>query len=124
MSRPRARAAAGPTAGSADASGSTIALELVPGLAFGVLLPLGVDGLVRFRLLGAEPKPQPLLPLATGTVPYATCHLQSGIPQDEEAFTLVAVCVVFSIMTGIPDGPNRGHTGSKAPQPLGGTGET
>jgi hypothetical protein len=64
MSRPRARAAAGPTAGSANASGSTIALELVLGLAFGVLLPLGVNALVRFRLLGAEPKLRPLLPLA------------------------------------------------------------
>lgn len=179
MSRPRARAAAGPTAGSANASGSTIALELVLGLAFGVLLPLGVNALVRFRLLGAEPKLRPLLPpaqasfeplggalaelakftalLVFGALPtprlfgdlswdgYAAVVLaifQSGIPQDEEAFTLVGVCIAFSIiahgstdvpiarafdvddLTGIPDGPNRGHTGSKAPQPLGGTGET
>ncbi|MER6377933.1 cation:proton antiporter [Streptomyces mirabilis] len=73
-------AAAGPTAGSADASGFTIALEPVLGLAFGVLLPLGVDGLVRFRLLGAEPKLQPLLPLATGIILYATCHLTHANP--------------------------------------------
>ncbi|MFF4519724.1 cation:proton antiporter [Streptomyces mirabilis] len=73
-------AAAGPTAGSADASGFTIALEPVLGLAFGVLLPLGVDGLVRFRLLGAEPKLQPLLPLATGIILYAACHLTHANP--------------------------------------------
>ncbi|MGW1506454.1 hypothetical protein ACWCQW_49905 [Streptomyces mirabilis] len=169
-SGPKARAAAGPTAGSADVSGSAIALELVLGPAFGVLPPLGVDGLARFRLLGAEPKPQPLLPPATGTIPYATCHLahanpypavvlaiflvfpalllsllgtriarkersvaawsgpkgfasvaygllvlQSGIPQDEEAFTLVAVCIAFSIIA---------HGSTDVPQPLGGTGET
>ncbi|MET9041223.1 cation:proton antiporter [Streptomyces mirabilis] len=73
-------AAASPTAGNADASGSTIALELVLGLAFGVLLPLVVNGLVRFRLLGAEPKLQPLLPLATGIILYAACHLTHANP--------------------------------------------
>ncbi len=73
-------AAAGPTADSADASGSKIALELVLGLVFGIALPFLVNGLVRFRLLGAEPKLQPLLPLATGITLYATCHLTHANP--------------------------------------------
>ena len=65
-------AAAGPAAGHAkSASPGKIALELGLGLAFGVLLPFIVNGLVRFRLLGAEPKLQPLLPLATGVILYA-----------------------------------------------------
>lgn len=73
-------AAAGPTADSAEASGSEIALELVLGLVFGIALPFLVNGLVRFRLLGAEPKLQPLLPLATGITLYATCHLTHANP--------------------------------------------
>ncbi|NUK00034.1 cation:proton antiporter [Streptomyces lunaelactis] len=73
-------AAAGPAAGQGQTSGSRIALELALGLAFGVLLPLVVNGLVRFRLLGAEPKLQPLLPLATGVILYALCHLTHANP--------------------------------------------
>ncbi|MFE0192034.1 cation:proton antiporter [Streptomyces sp. NPDC058989] len=73
-------AAAGPTAGSAAASPTKIALELALGLAIGIALPLFVNGLVRFRLLGAEPKLQPLLPLATGIILYATCHLTHANP--------------------------------------------
>ncbi|MFC7303963.1 cation:proton antiporter [Streptomyces monticola] len=73
-------AAAGPTAGHAEASFGKIALELVLGLGFGVLLPLFVNGLVRFRLLGAEPKLQQLLPLATGIILYALCHLTHANP--------------------------------------------
>ncbi|MGW3652067.1 cation:proton antiporter [Streptomyces sp. NPDC000878] len=73
-------AAAGPMADSAEASGSAIAVELLLGLVFGVVLPLLVNGLVRFRLLGAEPKLQPLLPLATGIILYATCHLTHANP--------------------------------------------
>ncbi|MGC0337276.1 cation:proton antiporter [Streptomyces sp. SLBN-8D4] len=73
-------AAAGPTADSAEASASTIALELLLGLVFGVVLPLLVNRLVRFWLLGAEPKLQPLLPLATGIILYATCHLTHANP--------------------------------------------
>ncbi|WP_019074950.1 cation:proton antiporter [Streptomyces hokutonensis] len=73
-------AAVGPTVKSAEASGSTIALELFLGLAFGIVLPLIVNGLVRFRLLGAEPKLQPLLPLATGIILYAACHLTHANP--------------------------------------------
>ncbi|MER5209341.1 cation:proton antiporter [Streptomyces sp. NPDC002838] len=73
-------AAAGPTADSADASGTTIAAELLLGLAFGIALPLLVSGLAHFRLLGAEPKLQPLLPLATGVILYAVCHLTHANP--------------------------------------------
>lgn len=74
-------AAAGPAAGHAEsASPGKIALELGLGLAFGVLLPLMVTGLVRFRHLGAEPKLQPLLPLATGVILYALCHLTHANP--------------------------------------------
>ncbi|MFI6352259.1 cation:proton antiporter [Streptomyces sp. NPDC050743] len=73
-------AAAGPAAGTLEASPGTIALELLLGLAFGVVLPLIVNGLVRFRLLGAEPKLQPLLPLATGIILYAACHLTHANP--------------------------------------------
>ncbi|MFD7408976.1 cation:proton antiporter [Streptomyces sp. NPDC059866] len=73
-------AAAGPTADSAEASGSKIALELVLGIVFGFALPLLVNWLVRFRLLGAEPKLQPLLPLATGIILYAACHLTHANP--------------------------------------------
>ncbi|WP_439676767.1 cation:proton antiporter [Embleya sp. MST-111070] len=73
-------AAAGPTAHSAEASPAKIGAELVAGLAMGVVLPLLVHLLTRFRLLGAEPKLQPLLPLATGVILYATCHLTHANP--------------------------------------------
>lgn len=73
-------AAAGPASATAEADLGTIALELVGGLALGVVLPLAVAGLVRFRLLGAEPKLQPLLPLAVGVILYAACHLTHANP--------------------------------------------
>lgn len=73
-------AAAGPTAGHTEASFAKIGLELGLGLAFGILLPLLVNGLVRFRLLGAEPKLQPLLPLAIGIILYGLCHLTHANP--------------------------------------------
>ncbi|MFG2387767.1 cation:proton antiporter [Streptomyces lavendulae] len=73
-------AAAGPTSGPANASVATIALELGLGLLFGIVLPLVVAGLVRLRLLGAEPKLQPLLPLATGIILYGLCHLTHANP--------------------------------------------
>lgn len=73
-------AAAGPTAASAEASPGRIAIELLLGLVFGIALPLFVSVLVRFRLLGAEPKLQPLLPLATGIMLYAACHLTHANP--------------------------------------------
>ena len=73
-------AAAGPTSPHAAASFEKIGLELGLGLVFGVLMPLIVNGLVRFRLLGAEPKLQPLLPLATAVILYAACHLTHANP--------------------------------------------
>ncbi|WP_405810375.1 cation:proton antiporter [Streptomyces sp. NBC_00210] len=73
-------AAAGPTVGHAEASLGKIALELGGGLALGIVLPLLVTGLVRFRLLGAEPKLQPLLPLAMGMILYGLCHLTHANP--------------------------------------------
>lgn len=73
-------AAAGPTSGHAESSLSKITLELALGLAFGVILPMVVIALVRFRLLGAEPKLQPLLPLAIGVILYAVCHLTHANP--------------------------------------------
>ncbi|MET9803560.1 cation:proton antiporter [Streptomyces sp. NPDC006368] len=87
--------AAGPTTGHAETSFGKIALELGLGLAFGVLLPLLVNGLVRFRLLGAEPKLQPLLPLATGITLYALCHLTHANPY-LAAFSAGAVIVAVS----------------------------
>ncbi|NJP48452.1 cation:proton antiporter, partial [Actinacidiphila epipremni] len=73
-------AAAGPAAGAADDSLPHIGLELVGGLALGIVLPLLVASVVRLPLLGAEPKLQPLLPLATGVILYATCHLTHANP--------------------------------------------
>ena len=73
-------AAARPAAGGADAGLGKIALELGGGLALGIVLPLVVTCLVRFRLLGAEPKLQPLLPLAVGVILYAICHLTHANP--------------------------------------------
>ncbi|MCY0933146.1 cation:proton antiporter [Streptomyces sp. H34-S4] len=74
-------AAAGPAAGAASGTSVwEIVFELALGLALGVVLPLLVSVLVRFRLLGAEPKLLPLLPLATGVILYAACHLTHANP--------------------------------------------
>ncbi len=90
-------AAAEPTAAghTNEASIGPNALELTLGLAFGVLLPLLVGGLVRFRLLGAEPKLQPLLPLATGVILYGLCHLTHANPY-LAAFSAGAVLAAVS----------------------------
>ncbi|MFM9370164.1 cation:proton antiporter [Streptomyces sp. Da 82-17] len=88
-------AAAGPTAGNAESDPAKIALELFLGLAFGILLPLLVNGLVRFRLLGAEPKLQPLLPLAIGVILYGLCHLTHANPY-LAAFSAGAVLTAVS----------------------------
>ncbi|WP_405705347.1 cation:proton antiporter [Streptomyces xanthophaeus] len=88
-------AAAGPTAGHSEASIGMIGLELGLGLAFGVLLPLIVAGLLRLRLLGAEPKLQPLLPLATGIILYGLCHLTHANPY-LAAFSAGAVLATVS----------------------------
>lgn len=88
-------AAAGPTAHAEDASFGTIATELALGLVFGIVLPLVISWLVRFRLLGAEPKLQPLLPLAIGVSLYALCHLTHANPY-LAAFSAGAVLAAVS----------------------------
>ncbi|WP_329377082.1 cation:proton antiporter [Streptomyces sp. NBC_01351] len=88
-------AAAGPTASHSKTSIGSIALELGLGLAFGIVLPLVVAGLVRLRLLGAEPKLQPLLPLATGIILYGLCHLTHANPY-LAAFSAGAVLATVS----------------------------
>lgn len=72
--------AAGPAAASAEASWASITVELALGLVLGIVLPLLLSTLVRLRLLGAEPKLLPLLPLATGVILYAACHLTHANP--------------------------------------------
>ncbi|MFF9408181.1 cation:proton antiporter [Streptomyces anandii] len=73
-------AACGPAPGTVHAAPGTIAVELLLGLVVGIDLPLTVNGLAPFRLPGAEPKLQPLLPPATGTILYAACHLTHANP--------------------------------------------
>jgi NhaP-type Na+/H+ or K+/H+ antiporter len=63
------------TATGADAALPTIALELVAGIVLGIMLPLVVTALFRLPLLGAEPKLQPLGPLALAITLYALCHI-------------------------------------------------
>ncbi|GAA3223769.1 cation:proton antiporter [Pseudonocardia petroleophila] len=59
----------------ADAGFGPIALELVLGIVLGVVLPLAVTALFRLPLLGAEPRLQPLGPLAVAIVLYGLCSL-------------------------------------------------
>lgn len=58
-----------------DASFGDVALELVLGIALGVVLPLVVTVSLRLPSLGAEPKLQPLGPLAIAIVLYGLCEL-------------------------------------------------
>ncbi|GHH52892.1 cation:proton antiporter [Streptomyces candidus] len=88
-------AAAGATSGSAESSLGAIGLELLLGLVFGVVLPLLVSFLVRLPLLGAEPKLQPLLPLAIGVILYGLCHLTHANPY-LAAFSAGAVLATVS----------------------------
>ncbi|AJZ82047.1 cation:proton antiporter [Streptomyces antimycoticus] len=92
-------AVAGPASGEAETSLSKIALELLGGLALGAVLPLVVSALVRFPVLGAEPKLQPLLPLATGVILYAGCHLTHANPY-LAAFSAGAVLASVSPESG------------------------
>ncbi|GAA2112290.1 cation:proton antiporter [Microlunatus panaciterrae] len=52
-----------------------VVLELLGGLALGVLLPLAVHQLLRVPGLGVEPRIQPLGPLAVGILLYGIAHL-------------------------------------------------
>lgn len=72
--------AAGSVSGTAETSPSKIVLELFGGVALGIVLPLAIVWLARIPLLGAEPKLQPLLPLAVGVTLYAICHLTHANP--------------------------------------------
>ena len=51
-----------------------VALELVLGIMFGIVLPLVVTALFRLPVLGSEPKLQPLGPLALAITLYGLCH--------------------------------------------------
>jgi len=53
----------------------TIVLELVGGVVLGVMLPFLVSRAWRLPLFGAEPKLQPLGPLAVAVILYALCNL-------------------------------------------------
>lgn len=57
-----------------------VALELVGGLALGVLLPLAVHQLLRIPGLGAEPRLQPLRPVAIAIMLYGIAHLSGANP--------------------------------------------
>ena len=57
-----------------------VALELLAGLAIGVTLPLLTQLTLRIPGLGAEPKLQPLGPLAIGVLLYAAAHLTGANP--------------------------------------------
>lgn len=93
-------AAAGPTSHTAEADAGTITLELAAGLALGVALPLCVAGLLRLPVLGAEPKLQPLLPLAVGVILYATCHLTHANPY-------LAAFSAGAVLSSVSPGPRR-----------------
>ncbi len=54
---------------------ATVALELLGGLVLGAALPFLIQMLLRIPGLGAEPRLQPLGPLAVGVLLYATAHL-------------------------------------------------
>lgn len=69
--------AAGSTTGEHTSLG-TVALELLGGLALGVVLPYLIHLLLKIPGLGAEPRLQPLGPLAVGILLYATAHLTGG----------------------------------------------
>jgi NhaP-type Na+/H+ or K+/H+ antiporter len=57
-----------------------VGVELLAGLALGVTLPLLAHLVLRIPGLGAEPKLQPLGPLAIGVLLYAIAHLTGVNP--------------------------------------------
>lgn len=67
--------------GSAEHVGiGVVALELLAGLALGIVLPLIAYALMRIPVLGAEPRVQPFGPLAIGILIYAIAHLTAANP--------------------------------------------
>ena len=67
-------------AGGGEAGIGATAVELLLGIGLGVAIPLLVSLLLRLPVLGAEPKLQPLGPLAIAVVLYALCHLTHANP--------------------------------------------
>lgn len=71
--------AAGSPGGGGEHTGlGAVALELVGGLALGVVVPVLIHLLLRIPGLGAEPRLQPLGPLAVGILLYAVAHLSGA----------------------------------------------
>ncbi len=68
------------TAANRDTDFGTIAIELVSGLALGVVIPLVIALAWRLKVLTAEPRLQALGPLAVAVILYATCHLTHANP--------------------------------------------
>ena len=58
----------------------TIAIELVAGLAIGIVVPAVIALAWRLKILTAEPRLQALGPLAIAVILYATCHLTHANP--------------------------------------------
>ncbi|PRX43689.1 sodium/proton antiporter (CPA1 family) [Prauserella shujinwangii] len=57
-----------------------VAGELALGLLFGVAIPLAISYAWRLRVFSAEPRLQPLGPLAIAVLLYAACHLTHANP--------------------------------------------
>lgn len=59
---------------------ATVAVELLAGLALGIVIPALVVLAWRLRILTAEPRLQALGPLAIAVILYATCHITHANP--------------------------------------------
>lgn len=68
------------TATNAETHLGEVALELVAGLALGIVIPAMVVLAWRLRILTAEPRLQALGPLAIAVILYAACHLTHANP--------------------------------------------
>lgn len=68
------------TAANRDAHLGEVALELVAGLALGIVIPAVIALAWRTRILTAEPRLQALGPLAIAVILYASCHLTHANP--------------------------------------------
>ncbi|MCX2948829.1 cation:proton antiporter [Lentzea sp. NEAU-D7] len=68
------------TAANKDTDFATIGIELVAGLALGVVIPAVVVLSWRLRIFTAEPRLQALGPLAIAVMLYAACHLTHANP--------------------------------------------
>lgn len=68
------------TAAHQEAHLGMVALELVAGLALGIVIPALIALAWRWRVLTAEPRLQALGPLSIGVILYAACHLTHANP--------------------------------------------